>query len=104
MKTTISYLLASLIVISVYLLSSPALSTISNNSEGSNKSTFLVLDPCCNQHNPRSTTAPTYHVYCSGGDIQIDSQCCVNLWDWFGGNPPPTMSCTVVYNMCPESK
>ncbi len=60
--------------------------------------------PCCNNHDPRTTTSSTFYVYCSGGEILIDSQCCANLWNYFGGPPPPSLNCTSIYTQCPEPK
>jgi len=104
MRTLVSCFLASLLLVSVHIISCNDQSPLRNTSVGFEKNRTTELDPCCNNFDPRKTKGPTWHVYCSGGDIQIDSQCCANLWNYFGGPPPPSINCTSVYNLCPETE
>lgn len=104
MRNLISILFALLLTASVCIQSCNNQDPLQITSANNEKVYALLLDPCCNQNNPDSTIAPTYHVFCSGGDVQIDSQCCVNLWDFFDGPPPPSMNCTIIGIQCPESK
>ena len=62
-----------------------------------------LLTPCCNNLDPRSTTGPSWSINCSGREVQIDSLCCVNIWNYYNGSPPSPISCNTVDVLCPET-
>jgi len=59
--------------------------------------------PCCNLMDPRITTGRYFTLDCATGHLPaVDSQCCVNLWIYFNGPPPATVSCYAEGMFCPE--
>lgn len=91
---TLFYFLISCILLSILASSNSSLAE-------SNPSDDLL--PCCNNIDPKTSTGPTWSFYCSSGEIEIDSICCVNLWNHFQGPPSPTLPCTVVGLHCNEA-
>jgi len=94
MKTFFSFLICT----SLVLLVSLNLSSESQSSKSTN------LYPVCNHEDPLTHSSPQWFLECTPqGTIVIDSQCCVNLWNFYVGNPPPTsVSCTIADVKCPE--
>ncbi len=103
MKTLIHCLIISLGLISFSIYSCNNQTPPKDTSVAYEKIDTTDLMPCCNNLDPRTNTGPFWTIYCSGGDIVIDSQCCANVWNYYGGQPPSPIGCTTVYNLCPES-
>lgn len=60
-----------------------------------------ILKPCCNNLDPRTNSGPIWGIDCSGSSMDIDSICCVNIWEYFSGPPPSPLQCYIVYERCP---
>jgi len=92
MKTFYSFLICA----SLFLLVSLNLSSETQSYKSIN------LLPKCNYQDPLTTVGVQWSFNCTPqGTIVIDSQCCVNLWSFYGGNPPSNAPCSIVDIKCP---
>lgn len=88
--------LSFLIPIALLVLILQSFTTVSQSKQE-------YLPPCCNIMDPRNTTGQYFSLDCATGHLPaIDSQCCVNLWVYFNGPPPATISCNAEGMFCPE--